>query len=141
MTGKWCNCCGKDRPLESFWARKGVKDGLQPHCKECQREKQRVRTQSPKWRENLRRWQEKNPERMREYKRKWAAKSYAADPKKWNDACVQRERQAREELAPSYVKRLAAQGSQCPRSQVPDALVEAITQHVRLRRLIKEQSK
>lgn len=35
---KICSKCGRELPLECFGKRKRSKDGLQPYCKECQKQ-------------------------------------------------------------------------------------------------------
>ena len=43
METKKCTICGKEQPIENFHKNRKTKDGLQYHCKECQKEYERRR--------------------------------------------------------------------------------------------------
>ena len=45
---KVCTKCGRELPLEAFSKKANTKDGLQYHCKECQKEASKNRAKSPK---------------------------------------------------------------------------------------------
>jgi len=81
-----CGACGETKPLEEFARHKRLPQGRQYRCKECNREKTR------NWyynggKEKNAKWQRENPEKTREYSKRWAekkramARSGALDPK------------------------------------------------------------
>jgi 5-methylcytosine-specific restriction endonuclease McrA len=58
ITEKKCTKCGEVKNISMFGKLKIGKNGLMPHCKECDKKKSRQ-------------WQKDNPERTRAIKRKW----------------------------------------------------------------------
>lgn len=63
---KKCSKCKKLLSKESFNQSKNQKDGLQPTCKECQRE-------------YIKKWRKKNREYLQEYFKGWMRKNYPDD--------------------------------------------------------------
>lgn len=46
MSNKVCKCCGTEKPLEAFSVNRAAKDGLQRHCRECDKKRQRAEYQA-----------------------------------------------------------------------------------------------
>jgi hypothetical protein len=72
---KQCGLCKKEFGLELFSINKRAKDGLHAWCKNCCRKAERerykiVREQKIK---EVREWQEKNLQKVKEYKKNWRA--------------------------------------------------------------------
>ena len=68
---KVCSKCGVRKPVEKFGSRADSRDGFKPHCRKCHNAQERVRLRDPgswrKHREQVKRWEEKNPGRMNSY--------------------------------------------------------------------------
>ncbi len=47
MLNKSCSCCGAEKPLNMFQVRKASKDGYTASCKQCLKERDRIRDQTP----------------------------------------------------------------------------------------------
>lgn len=126
---KRCSNCGEVRGADSFFKRTAAKDGLQPHCKPCQKAMQAERSKTEKWKASIKEWKESNPERNRAHKRAWVKSNLAYFRAKARGQAKQ--------LAPNYVKGLMRR-SLPGLTEIPDALLEAETQRLQLKRLIKE---
>ena len=76
---KTCSCCKKTLPLEDFHKSKKDKDGRFHECKSCHNEYRRKKfkenSKSPEFREKMikksKRWRDKNPEKVKECKKKY----------------------------------------------------------------------
>ncbi len=71
---KRCPCCNKTLARDKFYANRTKKDGFGTYCKLCQKQKQYKSIRDNKgFRDNVRagtkKWQQCNPEKMREYGR------------------------------------------------------------------------
>lgn len=91
---KHCSKCLQSKPKDGFnkWSRS--KDGLQPWCRECQREDRKTeasrarqaryyQANRPRLDLKTKKWVEKNPERRKEIVKKYDYKRYWANPEKW----------------------------------------------------------
>lgn len=56
--GKVCTNCDNYKPLSKFYNDKRASDGKTSQCKECRKR-------------NVKKWQKKNPEKVKKYKKKW----------------------------------------------------------------------
>jgi Autographiviridae endonuclease VII len=67
-----CSKCGELKPETEFYAEKTCKDGLRPDCKACHaaRGKSWYARNRDKAIADVRRWQQENPDRLREYRLK-----------------------------------------------------------------------
>ena len=77
MATKTCTRCKHEQPLSGFQAAKSRKDGLQPHCRQCQRDyylTTRERRLSLAH-ENYEHNRERKKKYAREYAPKWAAEN------------------------------------------------------------------
>lgn len=70
---KFCKRCKKDIPIEKYSRHKATKDGYQPICKVCDRDKQREWYQKNKEKEQAKRlkWQEENRELHNKHAREY----------------------------------------------------------------------
>lgn len=74
---KTCTKCGVEKELGEFYKRKGVRDGRQSHCKDCDNYRNRkyysetFRWAEPEYRKKKR---EENPEAHRLYSRRYSLK-------------------------------------------------------------------
>jgi hypothetical protein len=68
---KRCTICGESKARDQYYAAKGMSDGLRSECKDCNRRLKRERyAQDPeRYIQMVQRWQEKNPERLKEYRK------------------------------------------------------------------------
>lgn len=68
---KRCTKCGLTKPLDQFYAMPGMRDGHRNDCVDCNNQAKRERYQQnrQKYIDGVRRWQQQNPEHMREYRR------------------------------------------------------------------------
>lgn len=76
---KQCSKCKETKPLEQFYRFKHARDGYQTHCKLCMdaRRKQNAKANPSREREMRRRWEEKNPEYKKAYKKRPHMVAYA----------------------------------------------------------------
>ncbi len=90
---KRCCGCKTAKDLDAFGKNSSKYDGLQDSCRECraaryQDNKAQIQAKNRKWHAENRTsanavskaWKESNPERNREYKRKWNRERYHSDP-------------------------------------------------------------
>jgi hypothetical protein len=142
---KRCEKCKEHKPLSAFYKCAANRDGLQKRCKDCQREDVKVRMAKPhnmaKQAERARKFQREHRDRFNAYRREWAARSYAKDPKKWNEASDKYMAQQRAELGDAYMKALIAGAVGCKRADVPAALIAAKRAHLATKRLIQEKTR
>lgn len=84
---KRCKVCGELKPLEDFYAAKGMRDGRRNDCKICNAaaHARRHRENPEPARERARQWQRANPERHAENQRDWreSGRKAAADRKSY----------------------------------------------------------
>ena len=72
-----CGACGETKPIEEFARHKNLPAGRQYRCKACNREKTRDWYHEGGGKQKNREWQRNNPEKMREYTRRWKQKQKA----------------------------------------------------------------
>lgn len=70
---KRCTKCGKAKPKSEFCRNKRMQDGLQGHCKDCNRQYRSENAE--KKRAYARQWRAQNVEKLRAYERKYRAKN------------------------------------------------------------------
>lgn len=72
---KRCTKCGFEQPLENFYKARGTKDGHRGDCRACfaKRAAARHAANPEPARERTRRWQQENPDRVREKKAQYTA--------------------------------------------------------------------
>lgn len=78
---KICSLCGKQLDVSLFNVNRRTRDGLHAWCKQCCRRAEKIRysiVKEEKLRQ-VREWQDKNVEKVREYKKNWRAKSDSTD--------------------------------------------------------------
>ena len=80
ITEKRCTKCGEVKSLSMFGKMKIGKNGLMPHCKECDKKKsQKWQTENHEKSNNIkRRWYEKNIDKSRKAVNKYRAKNAPA---------------------------------------------------------------
>ena len=117
---KWCSKCGEAKELRCFYRRVAAADGVQPHCKHCQKEMQAERSRTEKYRAATKRWRTAHPGAATKYQRDWYQKAKA-------------------ELRPSYAAALLRM--ELPKgAKVSRSLAEAKAAHMELKQLIKERA-
>lgn len=85
---KICNCCHKELPITSYYKKVGGKDGLNAICIECYKSKQKFKYRTDEYRKNhrewAREWRRKNPEKLKEIKKRVWARHRDEIILKWN---------------------------------------------------------
>lgn len=126
---KRCWMCGEEKPLASFSRRAKSKDGLQGHCKPCAVASSKKYHEDNREQRNAARrdWLRRNPEKAREYKRRFheTHPGYAARKmKEWREKNPEKlaEQRARH---PDYYREWRAKN--------PDKVIEWV--HVRRARI------
>lgn len=68
---KQCRKCGVVKPLADFYESAGMRDGHRHDCKVCNLEEKRLRylADPAAAKARVKRWQQKNPERLNAYRR------------------------------------------------------------------------
>ena len=72
VAGKHCHVCGELKPLSDFYRAAGMRDGHRNDCKTCNlaAKARRYAANPEPAKERARRWQQENPERLNEYRRR-----------------------------------------------------------------------
>ena len=107
---KRCRICNETKPLDAFYAMKGMRDGHRNECKECNlaRRKRWYADNSAKEIERVQAWRDANPERYAETQRRY--KSTIDYPAVMRAAHLKRKYGITPE---DYERRLAQQGGGC----------------------------
>ena len=73
MDSKICRKCGGEKPLDKFGKQSSTKDGYKYYCKDCIAAINRSRYERDPERHKMivRKWQEKNTEKVKGYKRNY----------------------------------------------------------------------
>lgn len=66
MITKSCTCCGETKSVSEFYKRLGYRDGIQAHCKTCERAKTAGYQRSKAGREMLKRHSRRDYEKFKE---------------------------------------------------------------------------
>ena len=79
---KVCTKCKEALPLSDFRKQSSTKDGLKYYCKECDNElaKSYYKKNKEKIVGKVKEWQEKNPEKVKEYKKSYYGKNRTVQP-------------------------------------------------------------
>ena len=136
---KKCSKCNQVKKGVQFYKNSKKKDGYNYYCKQCHNEL-------------TGRWRELNHENVRQQCRKYygnhpeisakANKHWRANNvDKFNEYERNRNQNLREELNSTYVKRMICQGTRLRHSDIPDSMVAAYSESVKLKRLIKKCTK
>jgi hypothetical protein len=133
MPSRTCTLCKVAKPLSEYHKKAAYHDGLDPWCKACKHEKDTVRYWS-------------DPSR---YKRKSAAyhKAHPDKARKWKLESAERhrdeDRQKRraeiQDLSDHYVRQLFCENNVLTFSDIPQCLVEARRELIKLKRAIHEK--
>lgn len=70
---KRCRICGVEKSIDEFWRANACKDGHRGECKACATEYRKSRYNSVASVAKAKQWRLDNPEKYREYQRKWNA--------------------------------------------------------------------
>jgi hypothetical protein len=142
---KTCQKCKQEKPFGDFYRCSSRSDGLQTRCKACQNEETRRRMARPhnkkKQAARTLAHQKAHRDQFNKYRREWAKRSYAKDPKKWQEASDKYMERMRAILGDAYVKALIAKQVGCKRGEVPAELVSAKRAYIATKRLIQEKAK
>jgi hypothetical protein len=73
---KMCRKCGVIKSFAQFGRQAKSKDGTKNYCKECISDinRERYASNREKHKTQVKDWQKENPDKVREYKRKYASK-------------------------------------------------------------------
>ena len=157
---KQCCACKQQKPFLDFSRDKKSKDGLCYRCKAC------AKAQGQAWyeanRERLiakaraheladperakqkkREYRERHPDRVKESNRKWSAKPEVRERQR-NDPrrktySLRYGAEGRKSLSDDYVRRVMAQKMCITGSQIPQELVDAQREVMKIKRYINEQ--
>jgi hypothetical protein len=157
---KTCSNCKELKPIFEFSKDKKAKDGLCYRCKACSKalmqdwyaaNRNRLIAKAraneladpEKARQKKLEYAARHPERVKESNRKYAAKPEVLE--RWrNDQrriaySKRRRTAAKENLADEYVRRIMAQHLSITGSQIPQALVDAHREVMKIKRYLSEQ--
>jgi hypothetical protein len=157
---KTCSTCKELKPLFEFSKDKKAKDGLCYRCKSCSSlmmkdwyaaNRDRLIAKARAFElanpeianQKKREYAERHRERTRKAKRKYAAKPEVLERLRKDPKRVayqkQRRNNDRKNLADSYVRRIMAQHLSITGSQLPQALVDAHREVMKIKRYLSEQ--
>jgi hypothetical protein len=157
---KICSTCKELKPLEAFSKDKRAKDGLCYRCKICSKalmqdwyaaNRDRLIAKAraneladpEKARHKKREYAARHPDRVRESNRKYAAKPDVRDRQRQDPRRLaylkKRGKETRENLADEYVRRVMAQKLSITGSQIPQELVDAQREIMKIKRYLNEQ--
>jgi ABC-type nitrate/sulfonate/bicarbonate transport system substrate-binding protein len=134
---KTCRTCQQQKPADAYRDRRN-------DCRDCEREKHRAwyasqpapPSQKPEYKAYYREWYAENAERVKANAVQWAKDN----PDKRRKICrVNMERQ-RSKLTDAYVRRMLAQGMGLLAADIPQPLVEAQRELLKIKRYIREHS-
>ena len=111
-----CTKCKKIKSLDGFYKRKGSKCGYRRPCIECYNNK------------DICKWRVYSKEYWKEYRQRDKSK------KTWRKWFLKR----RENITDSYIKKLLTSRSNLRFEDIPQELVEAKRQYVKIKRITKE---
>lgn len=143
---KTCTLCKKEKEITLFGKSKSFKSGYNSRCKECLYEKHRqFREANPSYRreyylankeksaENSKRYYAEHREHLYALHRKAAKKN----PELMRAYIKKSETKGRTELCDTYIRKMLSQYSTIGRADIPQILVEAKREQLKLLRSIK----
>jgi hypothetical protein len=157
---KTCSTCKELKPLFEFSKDKNAKDGLCYRCKVC------AKTLMQEWyaanrnrliakaraneladpekaKQKKKEYAARHPDRVRESNRKYAAKPDVRERQRQDPQRLAyhktRGKKARENLADEYVRRVMAQKLSITGSQIPQELVDAQREVMKIKRYLSER--
>ena len=157
---KTCSTCKELKPLFEFSKDKKAKDGLCYRCKVCSKSRMqdwyaanrdrliaKARTNEladpEKAKQRKREYAARHPDRVRESNRKYAAKPDVRERQRQDPRRLAylktRGKETRENLADEYVRRVMAQKLSITGSQIPQELVDAQREVMKIKRYLSEQ--
>lgn len=157
---KTCRCCQTAKPADQYSLDRRSTDGLAWRCKTCAAEHHRAWYASNRSRviAKVNQWQQANPERAAARKKAYAqrhpdrikasATAYARSEKARQRQrenpnrrayTTQRNRESIANLTDPYIRRLLSQNTQLSTTEIPQPLVEAHRELLKLKRAIHAQ--
>jgi hypothetical protein len=125
---KVCRKCGERKPLDEFYAMKGMRDGHRNDCIDCNKAAKRERhaANAEQYRERTRKWQAENLERVKAYQQEYRKRPDVK--RRARAAYYAKKRGISLEEADAI---LEAQGDRCAicKRQVPDRLASMHLDH------------
>jgi hypothetical protein len=78
---KKCTSCHESKPYDFFRRQSKTKDGYKYRCKKCDNlaAREYYKKKKSKIIENAKEWQKNNPDKVKEYKKKYYTKAYCTD--------------------------------------------------------------
>lgn len=135
MLTRICRICGEEKPLEELVKNKASKYGREKLCKLCANENNyKLLKNNPERRERVHEWQKNNPEKLKEYVRKWQKNN----PEKIRRFQRKYKKVGRENLKDWYIKTLITNKSILNHKDIPQELIEAKRQYLKVKRKLKE---
>ncbi|MFN3375495.1 MAG: hypothetical protein ACK40S_02940 [Burkholderiaceae bacterium] len=134
---KPCRTCNQSQPLEAY-------RGTRSMCLACERARRRewyaAQTVKPHQREEMksyyRQWYASNAESVKARAVEWAK----ANPDKRRDVCRENMARQRGKLSDAYVRRMLAKSVGLKAEAIPQPLVEAQRELLKIKRYIREHS-
>lgn len=133
---KTCMHCKQMKPLESFRKAPRMRDGRENGCKDCHNARRRKRyAESPA--DILianRQWAADNRDQVNSYRRSWSRKGYVH----YRSA---KRRQEISNLSDSYVRQILVGVSALTHADIPQSLVNAHREVLRLKRALRDEKR
>lgn len=134
---KHCRECKKDKPADAY-------RGTRSMCRECENAQRRswyaAQATKPHQRCEIksyyRDWYQRNSESVKARAKEWAK----ANPDKRRDVCRENMARQRGKLNDAYVRRMLAQSVGLKSADIPQSLVEAQRELLKIKRYINEHS-
>lgn len=133
---KTCMHCKKAKPLESFRKAPRMRDGRENGCKDCHNERRRAayRANPMPTLDRNGKWARKNGDKINSYRKSWSRKGYVH----YRSA---KRRQEIANLSDSYVRQILVGDSTLTHADIPQALVDAHREVLRLKRAIRDEKR
>lgn len=133
---KTCMHCGKTKPMELFRKAQRMRDGRENGCKECHNERRRKRyAENPdRTLAANRQWAADNRDHVNSYRRSWSRKGDVH----YRSA---KRRQEIANLSDSYVRQILVGDSTLTHADIPQSLVDAHREVLRLKRAIRDEKR
>lgn len=134
---KTCRTCNQSKPLKAY-------RGTRSMCLACEHARRRewyaAQTVKPHQREDMvayyRQWYAANSEAVKARAAKWTK----ANPDKRRDVCRENMARQRNKLNDAYVRRMLAQSIGLKSEAIPQSLVEAQRELLKIKRYLREHS-
>jgi len=133
---KTCMHCKKTKPLELFRKALRMRDGRENGCKDCHNERRRAayRADPRATLDRNGRWARENSDKVNIYRKSWSRKGYVH----YRSA---KRRQEIANLSDSYVRQILVGDSTLTHADIPQSLVDAHREVLRLKRALRDEKR